>query len=145
MNQYKNKHTIYKASMLLGEAFDFNDPMNTFGSDLPDTEPTSDTPDETETTYDVDVANPVCPCCGVRLNIIDASEDDNEISDTDIKAMDPTLEPSATEENDDVYISIDDTFDDEDEEDEEEGSDEEDEEESDEDPDEDEGEKIEAF
>lgn len=104
---YRN-NTFYRASRLLREAFDFDDPMNDF--DQSETEEVTETPEEAkEQTYDVDVANPVCPCCGVRLNIVDTEEEDSADSETDgIEAMDASLEPtSLNDENPDTYISID--------------------------------------
>lgn len=37
-------------------------------------------PDEDET-FDLDLANPVCPCCGARLNILNTVADTEEIAD----------------------------------------------------------------
>lgn len=113
--------TLFCASRLLSEAFDIDDPMNTI-------EPAEESPDETEDTsvetdepaesYDVDVANPVCPCCGARLNIVDTELTNDE---PDITAMDPSLEPdNSNMENDDTYVSINDVSDDDDIEDEDE-------------------------
>lgn len=111
--------TLFRASRLLSEAFDIDDPMNTME---PADEPAEETPDETEDSpvetdepvesYDVDVANPVCPCCGARLNIVDTELTNDE---PDITAMDPSLEPdNSNMENDDTYVSINDVSDDDD-------------------------------
>lgn len=110
--------TLFRASRLLSEAFDIDDPMNTMepvdSIDEP-AEETEDAPAETDEpaeSYDVDVANPVCPCCGARLNIVDTELTNDE---PDITAMDPSLEPdNSNMENDDTYVSINDVSDDDD-------------------------------
>lgn len=151
MKNYRNS-TIFRASRLISEAFDLDDPMNSMDNSFAqyDQEQSqgpvgpvelADGEDE-EQSYDVDVANPVCPCCGARLNIVDSKEDDEEVDLGDIEAMDPSLEPKSDGENEDAYVSLDSLdIDDEEEED--------DEEEKNEEPEEDEeeesGEKVEAF
>lgn len=150
MKNYRNS-TIFRASRLISEAFDLDDPMNSF--DMSSQEPASEAPamgpvdladgEDDEQTYDVDVANPVCPCCGARLNIVDSKEDEEKVDLGDIEVMDPSLEPESNGENEDAYVSIDDLGDDEEEDDE---DDEEDSEsESEEDEEEESGEKVEAF
>ena len=154
MNHRNN--TIYRASRLLSEAFDLDDPMNEFGNaeenngfesfDADNNDVSADEfdklddKDDTDQTYDVDVGNPVCPCCGARLNIVDSNEDDDETSalPDGIEAMDASLEPKSDDaENQDAYVSIDDLGSDDEEEEEEETPEEDEDEES--------GEKIEAF
>lgn len=150
MKNYRNS-TIFRASRLISEAFDLDDPMNSF--DMSSQVPASEAPamgpvdladgEDDEQTYDVDVANPVCPCCGARLNIVDSKEDEEKVDLGDIEVMDPSLEPESNGENEDAYVSIDDLGDDEEEDDE---DDEEDSEsESEEDEEEESGEKVEAF
>ena len=50
-------------------------------------------PDEDET-FDLDLSNPVCPCCGARLNIL------NSIDDTEDIANDEEGDEEATEDDD---------------------------------------------
>ena len=50
-------------------------------------------PDEDET-FDLDLSNPVCPCCGARLNIL------NSIDDTEDIANDEESDEEATEDDD---------------------------------------------
>lgn len=151
MTKY-TQNTLYRASRLLGEAFDLDDPMNNFGPesiDVPTTDlagATDDSPvesDETEQTYDVDVANPVCPCCGVRLNIVDSAES-SEADDLGVEVMDPTLEPQGSDSgNEDAYVTLDSLSFGDDEEEDDETSEEDPEQEDDEE--EEYGEKVEAF
>lgn len=136
MTQFNN--AMLRASSLLCESFGDPDEENqtftisteetpagvpTVDSDVaPEEAPVEETPaeetatEEEETkTYDVDVANPVCPCCGARLNIIDTTEEtpaEEAITDDDIQSMDPTLEPTTTSYDvNDTFVSIDDVAD----------------------------------
>ena len=88
-----------------------SDPTATPVEEAPAEETTTEEEGE-EQTYDVDVANPVCPCCGARLNIIDTTEEtpaESDITDSDIQSMDPTLEPkNSTYDVNDAFVSIDD-------------------------------------
>jgi hypothetical protein len=52
-------------------------------------------PDEDET-FDLDLANPVCPCCGARLNIL------NTVADTDEIASEGGDEDEENTEDDDI-------------------------------------------
>lgn len=52
-------------------------------------------PDEDET-FDLDLANPVCPCCGARLNIL------NTVADTDEIAAEGGDEDEENTEDDDI-------------------------------------------
>ena len=52
-------------------------------------------PDEDET-FDLDLANPVCPCCGARLNIL------NTVADTDEIATEGGDEDEENTEDDDI-------------------------------------------
>lgn len=154
--KYRNS-TILRATRLISEAFDLDDPMNGYNNisepEMPGRDAVQgpidlmDGETDDSQTYDVDVANPVCPCCGARLNIVDSSDDsDDEIDLGDIEAMDKDLEPSNDDsENDDAYISLDSLDIDDEEEDEDDEESEEEEEEESEDEEEEEGEKVEAF
>lgn len=51
------------------------------------------TPDEDET-FDLDLANPVCPCCGARLNILNTVADTEEIADETTAGDDENTEDS---------------------------------------------------
>lgn len=131
-NQFNN--ALYRASALLCEGFgapEEEDPTFTISTEetpagVPTVEsdptatpveeaPTEETATEEEEgeekTYDVDVANPVCPCCGARLNIIDTTEEtpaESDITADDIQSMDPTLEPkNSTYDVNDTFVSID--------------------------------------
>lgn len=129
MNQFNN--ALYRASALLCEGFsapEEEDPTFTISTEetpvgVPtvESDPTATPAEETaeegeeeseEKTYDVDVANPVCPCCGARLNIIDTTEEtpaESDITDDDIESMDPSLEPeNSTYDVNDTFVSIDD-------------------------------------
>lgn len=152
MKNYRNS-TIFRASRLISEAFDLDDPMNSF--DMSSQEPAPEAQamgpvdladgEDDEQTYDVDVANPVCPCCGARLNIVDSKEDEEKVDLGDIEVMDPSLEPESNGENEDAYVSIDDLGDDEEEDDEDDEEDSESESEPEDDEEEESGEKVEAF
>ena len=129
-NQFNN--AMFRASALLCESFgtEEEDPTFTISTEEtpagvptvesdPTTTPVEDEEEETtaeeeseEKTYDVDVANPVCPCCGARLNIIDTTEETPAETTTDddsgIQSMDPTLEPdNSTYDVNDTFVSID--------------------------------------
>lgn len=133
MNQYNN--ALYRASALLCEGFGApeeedptftisteetpagvptveSDPTATPVEEAPAEETATEEEEGEEKTYDVDVANPVCPCCGARLNIIDTTEEtpaESDITDSDIQSMDPTLEPkNTTYDVNDAFVSIDD-------------------------------------
>ena len=81
-------------------------------------------PDEDET-FDLDLANPVCPCCGARLNILNTVADTEEIAaeggdedeenteDEDISALlaGETPEEDVEAEGEDI-IAMDDSLDD---------------------------------
>lgn len=81
-------------------------------------------PDEDET-FDLDLANPVCPCCGARLNILNTVADTDEIAaeggdedeenteDEDISALlaGETPEEDAEGEGEDIS-TMDDSLDD---------------------------------
>lgn len=81
-------------------------------------------PDEDET-FDLDLANPVCPCCGARLNILNTVADTEEIAaeggdedeenteDEDISALlaGETPEEEVEGEGEDI-IAMDDSLDD---------------------------------
>lgn len=141
-----SQNTLYRASQLLSEAYDLDDPMNNFNdsTDFDSTaqlEMPAETSVEEEQSFEVDVANPVCPCCGARLNIVDSSESDDSGTIDGIEVMDASLEPASEEkDNNDTYVTLDDlSFDDEP------ASESEEEEDEEEDPDEESGEKVEAF
>ena len=144
MRTYRDS-IILRASKLMNEAFDmdnYNQDPNAPVEETEGPEELDDTTlnDDAEQTYDVDVANPICPCCGARLNIVDNSDEESEDEENGIEAMDPSLEPEEYTDNDDAYVTIDD-IDDEDV-----GAEEEkEEEEEDDDSDEESGERIEAF
>lgn len=129
-NQFNN--AMFRASALLCESFgtEEEDPTFTISTEEtpagvptvesdPTATPVEDEEEETaaeeeseEKTYDVDVANPVCPCCGARLNIIDTTEETPAETTTDddsgIQSMDPTLEPdNSTYDVNDTFVSID--------------------------------------
>lgn len=63
--------------------------------------------------FDLDISNPVCPCCGARLNIIDNTADTEDLAtseegeDFDIDALldgeGPEGEEEAGEEGDETY------------------------------------------
>lgn len=132
MNQFNN--ALYRASALLCEGFGApeedptfiisteetpagvptveSDPTATPVEEAPAEETATEEEDGEEKIYDVDVANPVCPCCGARLNIIDTTEEtpaESDITDSDIQSMDPTLEPkNTTYDVNDAFVSIDD-------------------------------------
>lgn len=65
--------------------------------------------------FDLDISNPVCPCCGARLNIIDNTADTEDLAtgeegedlDFDIDALldgeGPEGEEEASEEGDETY------------------------------------------
>ena len=128
-NQFNN--AMFRASALLCESFgtEEEDPTFTISTEEtpagvptvesdPTTTPVEDEEEETaaeeeseEKTYDVDVANPVCPCCGARLNIVDTTEEtpaETTTDDSGIQSMDPTLEPdNSTYDVNDTFVSID--------------------------------------
>lgn len=74
-------------------------------------------PDEDET-FDLDLANPVCPCCGARLNILntvadteeiaaeDGDEDEENTEDEDISALlaGETPEEDVEAEGEDITV-----------------------------------------
>ena len=132
-NQFNN--ALYRASALLCEGFGApeeedptftisteetpagvptveSDPTATPAEEAPAEETAAEEEEGEEKTYDVDVANPVCPCCGARLNIIDTTEEtpaESDITDSDIQSMDPTLEPkNTTYDVNDAFVNIDD-------------------------------------
>lgn len=69
--------------------------------------------------FDLDISNPVCPCCGARLNIIDntadtedlaTGEEDGEDLDFDIDALLDGEGPEGEEEEEDVGEEGDETY-----------------------------------
>ena len=138
-NQFDN--ALLRASSLLFESFgapEEEDPTFTISTEEtpagvptvesdPTATPVEEAPAEetaseeetagTEQVYDVDVANPVCPCCGCRLNIVDTTEETPATETTPeedaaiqaIQAMDPSLETkNSTYDVNDAFVSIDD-------------------------------------
>lgn len=131
MNQFNN--ALYRASALLCEGFGApeedptftisteetpagvptveSDPTATPVEEAPAEETATEEEEGEEKTYDVDVANPVCPCCGARLNIIDTTEEtpvETTTDDSGIQSMDPSLEPdNSTYDVNDTFVSID--------------------------------------
>lgn len=135
-NQFDN--ALLRASSLLFESFgapEEEDPTFTISTEEtpagvptvesdPTATPVEEAPAEetateeetagTEQVYDVDVANPVCPCCGCRLNIVDTTEETPATEttpeeDAAIQAMDPSLETkNSTYDVNDAFVSIDD-------------------------------------
>lgn len=78
-------------------------------------------PDEDET-FDLDLANPVCPCCGARLNILNTVADTEEIADEggdeenteddDISALLAGETPEDAESEGEDITAMDDSLDD---------------------------------
>ena len=78
-------------------------------------------PDEDET-FDLDLANPVCPCCGARLNILNTVADTEEIADEggdeenteddDISALLAGETPEDVESEGEDITAMDDSLDD---------------------------------
>lgn len=80
------------------EALNDDDEESEDDADLDDEE--MDDEDADEEVHEIDLANPVCPCCGAKLVFTDATDEDEE----DIEELDVQPEEAEAEEGDTLDI-----------------------------------------